>query len=492
VFLTVILLYFLALATIGILSSRYNRSLADFLLANRGLGKFTAAISAGASDMSGWLLLGFPGFVYATGASALWVALGLIIGTFANWYLVAQRLRRDSEKYGALTLPDYLESRFAGPGFQWIRLLATLVILVFFAIYVSAQFVGAGKTFEKVTSLAPVAGITVKFQWGVFLGAAVVLLYTMLGGFLAVSLTDVLQGILMLAALVVVPIVGFWSLGGLGRLTEVLANQGNPGQMLSVTGGKAGTSFLFGLLLPGIAWGLGYPGQPHILARFMAIRDPRKVLGAGFIGMVWVVLTLYGAMMVGLLAHGLLTEPPDDRELVLLLVAIDLLPVWLAAVIVSAALAGMMSTADSQLLVLSSSVVQDIFIKIFRIRLSQKGAVLFSRVVVLGVVIIAAVGAILSDESVYSIVAYAWFGLGAGLGPAVLFGLWAPWARRRGIIAGMVVGVATALTWNHWPIIKDMTPPPPTLLPAVLLASLAIISFSLLDKKTRESVEIQQ
>lgn len=485
-FLTVIVLYFLALAAIGIVSARYNRSLADFLLANRGLGKFTAAISAGASDMSGWLLLGFPGFVYAAGFSAVWVALGLIVGTFANWYLVAERLRVDSEKYSALTLPDYLEARFAGRGFQWIRLLATAIILIFFSGYISAHFVAAGKTFESVTQLTPVGGVVIKYQWGVVVGAAIVLVYTILGGFLAVSLTDVLQGTLMLVALVVVPLIGVWHLGGIGPAIRALADQGNPGSMLSVTGGKAGAAFFFGLLVPNLAWGLGYPGQPHILARFMAIRNPRHVLNAALIAMVWVVLTLYGAMTIGLLGHALLPGYTGDRELVLLQVAVQTLPIWFAAVVISAALAGMMSTADSQLLVISSSVVQDVLVKIVGLRPTERAAVRLSRLVVLAVVL-AAVGASLSKASVYLKVLNAWFGLGAGIGPAVLFGLWAPWARRRGIIAGMAVGLGVTLTWNSWPVIRDMENQLPTILPAFILASLAITAFSFIKKTEKAS-----
>jgi len=479
VFLLVVVLYFAALATIGILSARSNRSLADFLLAGRGLGRVTTAVSAGASDMSAWLLLGFPGFVYANGFSALWVALGLIIGTFGNWYLVARRLRVDSEKHNALTLPDYLESRFPGRGFQWIRLLATAVILVFFTVYISAQFSAAGMTFQQVTEINPLGGRTFDFGTGVLIGAFIVLLYTMLGGFLAVSLTDVLQGFLMLVALVVVPVIAIWDLGGIGGAIRALGEAGGAGLMLSVTGGKPFGSFLLGLLLPGLAWGLGYPGQPHILARFMAIKRPRQIPEAGLLGVSWVVITLYGAMLVGLLAHASLPGYTGNDELVLLQMAMTMLPGFLAAIVVSAALAGMMSTADSQLLVISSSVVQDVLIKVFKVRVGERGGVTLSRIVVVLVVVAAAAKSLASDKSVYITVSDAWYGLGAGIGPAVIFALWAPWARRWGIIAGMLTGLLVVFTWDKWPVVSGMETKPPVLLPAFILACLAITVVSL-------------
>jgi sodium/proline symporter len=444
VLVAVFLVYFACVGALGLIARRRNKGLDDFLLAGRRLGTFTAALSAQASDMSAWLVIGLPGAAYTMGYSAIWIVVGCVAGTAFNWFVLARRLRVQSERFAALTIPDYFESRFGGGGSHVIRLISVCIILLSYCGYISAQFIAAGKLFETVSESVP--EFTVSYTAGIAIGASIVLLYTIIGGFIAVSWTDVLQGLLMLFAVTLVPLAALRSMGGLSNALDLLRSSGNPQEILSFSGGKAGTAFVFGVFLSNFSWAFGYPGQPHILARYMAIRDERKVPLAGTISVVWVVLALSGAFALGLAGRAATGASLADAEHVMPSMSYDLLPPWLCAVVCSAALAAMMSTADSQLLVGSSCIVEDLVVKTFKVRLSPARALQLSRLAVL-VLTVFAMGVSLRKANVFAQVFNAWSALGAGLGPALVLSLIWKGTRKEAIAIGMVFGVLFVYFW---------------------------------------------
>jgi len=444
VFIAIFVVYFACVAALGLIARRRNRGLDDFLLAGRRLGTFTAALSAQASDMSAWLVIGLPGAAYAMGCSAIWIVVGCVAGTAFNWFVLARRLRVQSERFAALTIPDYFESRFGGDGPHVIRLISVCIILLSYCGYISAQFIAAGKLFETVSESVP--EFTVSYGAGIAIGVSVVLLYTIVGGFIAVSWTDVLQGLLMLFAVTLVPLRALASMGGVSNAVDLLRSSGNPQEILSFSGGKAGTAFVFGVFLSNFSWAFGYPGQPHILARYMAIRDERKVPLAGTISLVWVVLALSGAFVLGLAGRAVTAASLADAEHVMPSMAYSLLPPWLCAVVCSAALAAMMSTADSQLLVGSSCIVEDLIVKTFKVRLSPARALQLSRLAVL-VLTMFAMGVSLRKTNVFAQVFNAWSALGAGLGPALVLSVVWKRVRREAVAVGMVFGVLFVYFW---------------------------------------------
>jgi sodium/proline symporter len=444
VFGAIFMAYFVCVAVLGLIARRRNKELDDFLLAGRRLGTVTSALSAQASDMSAWLVIGLPGAAYTLGYSAIWIVVGCIAGTVFNWFVLARRLRVQSERYGALTLPDYFEARFGGDGWHALRLISVCIILLSYCGYIAAQFIAAGKLFETVSESIP--GFDVSYGGGILVGAGIVLLYTIVGGFIAVSWTDVLQGTLMLAAVTLVPLMALASMGGVANGIDLLRLSGDPGEILSFSHGKTGAAFVFGVFLSNFSWAFGYPGQPHILARYMAIRDERKVPVAGTIAVIWVVLALFGAFALGLLGRALPGVSPGDAEHVMPCMSHELLPPWLCAVVCSAALAAMMSTADSQLIVGSSCIVEDLVVKTFNVRLSSARALWLSRVTVL-VLTVLAIGISLRKAEVFAQVFNAWASLGAGLGPALVLSVLWKRARKEAVAIGMVFGVVFVHVW---------------------------------------------
>ena len=454
--LVVFILYLLVLAAIGVYCARLNRNLADFVLGGRRLGVWVTAFSAQASDMSAWLLIGLPAAAYMDGLAALWIAVGCAAGTAFNWMIVAPRLRRATGATDALTIPDFLATRYGGGWWPGVRVFAVVAILVAYASYIAAQFIAAGTTFQTAFRdvATPWGALTLDYHTGMFLGVGIIVLYTALGGFTAVSWTDLLQGILMVTTVVVLPIVGLIGLGWLPALWgELHAANAN---FLGLRGaeGKTGLSFLMGVCVGNLSWGLGYPGQPHILVRFMALRDPRAMRRAAFIGITWVVLAMWGAIFVGLVARATLDTPltklTKDRAMPLL--ALELMHPALAGVMIAAAVAAMMSTVDSQLLVAASAVEKDIFLPLYS-RLSGKRpadrlAVWFGRITVL---VLGAVAIPLAwrQKSVLEQVFHPWSILGASLGPVVVLGLVSRRANRWGASAGIVVGFVITVFWKQ-------------------------------------------
>jgi sodium/proline symporter len=442
---TTMVLYLVGMIAVGVWMYRRTNDLSDFVLGGRQLGTVPAALSAQASDMSGWLLLGLPGAIYASGLGEAWIGIGLLVGTYLNWRFVARRLRAATEAADdSVTLSAYFESRFEDRT-RLLRLVSATVTIVFFTIYVASGLVAGGLLFQQVFGVDASAAIV--------LSAVIIVIYTLLGGFLAVSYTDAVQGLLMLGALLVVPVVAVAADGGLAAMSDTVAAE-SP-DLLRLTGAAsfegdgwtgAGTLSMVAIV-SGLAWGLGYFGQPHILARFMGIRSTTMVTAARRIGVAWVALCLAGAVLVGVAGIAFFPEPLADPETVFLGLISETLQPWLAGILLTAVLAAIMSTADSQLLVSSAAITEDLYRAFLRRDAPDRTLVWVGRLTTV-VVAIAALVMALRGGTVLDLVAYAWAGFGAAFGPVVLLSLY--WQRMTalGALAGMVGGAVTVLLWR--------------------------------------------
>lgn len=426
---------------IGYFAYRRTHNLSDYILGGRRLGKWVTALSACASDMSGWLLLGLPGYAYLAGFEAGWIALGLLCGTYLNWRLVAARLRQYSVIAGdSQTLPAFFENRFHDES-RLLRVVSAIFILLFFLFYTSSGLVAGGKLFNAVFDLP--------YHWAVMAGAAVVVIYTFVGGFLAVSWTDLLQGLLMAAALLIVPVIAISELGGWTN-TFSSVSRSNPALLDALTNVDSeplGTLAIVSLL----AWGLGYFGQPHILARFKAIRSVDEIAAARRIAVSWVALTLFCAVFVGITGIAYLQpslEGGDTEKVFILLVEALFHPV-IAGICLAAILAAIMSTADSQLLVSASVFTSDFYKALFRRNAGEQQLVWTGRIAVLVIAIIALVLAWNPERKVLDLVAYAWAGFGAAFGPALILSLFWRRMNRNGAVAGIIVGGVTVVVWKQ-------------------------------------------
>ncbi len=473
-------IYLLAMVAIGVIAWRSTKSFDDYILGGRSLGSYVTALSAGASDMSGWLLLGLPGALYLGGLSEGWIAVGLILGAWANWKFVAGPLRVYTERTkNALTLPDYFTHRFDDRS-RILRVLSALVILVFFAVYCASGIVAGARLFESVFG--------VPYAQALWWGAAATILYTLVGGFLAVSWTDTVQASLMIFALVLTPVVVIIGTGGFDESLALIRSI-DPAKLDPFKGGAIGFVGIVSLL----AWGLGYFGQPHILARFMAADDLRTIPKARRIGMTWMVLCLFGAMAVGFFgvayfAHHPGVEPVTaNPERVFIVLSNLLFNPWIAGVLLSAILAAIMSTLSCQLLVCSSALTEDFYKGFLRPKASQRELVWFGRAMVLAVSLLAIWIARDPDSRVLGLVSYAWAGFGAAFGPVVLFSLF--WSRmtRNGALAGMVVGAVTVIAWKQIAV-DQYGSALYEMVPGFAAASVAIVLASLLDRLPVESV----
>ncbi len=471
------IVYLTGILVVGIITSRMTKSLPDYLLAGRKLGPWVVAFSERASGESGWMLLGLTGLAFATGLGdpsglklepAIWTAIGGVIGIWASWLLIAKKLRVASEKMGALTLSRFFELRFRKSD-PVLRLVSTAIITFCFAFYIAAQFDAAGKSLEAA------------FGWphfsGVLVGAAIIVFYTLMGGFFAVAWTDFIQGWIMLVTLVILPLVTLSVLGGFSGLSASI-NDINP-QFLTITGGRSGLKLLSGIL-GGFGVGLGYMGQPHLLARYMSIRSVSEIKVAQKIAGVWAILAYSGAVLMGLVA--LAYFGPDsfaDPEKMMPALAMEIFPAWLAGILICGALAAMMSTADSQLLVTTSSISEDVYHQTFNPEISQKRLLLISRVITLLIGIVAIFLARL-PHSIFEKVLFAWGGLGAAFGPALLLSLWWNKVTREGVLAGMISGFVTVIIWENSPLGNVLY----SLVPGFIIALLSIIFVSLIYKKS--------
>ncbi|SDK61349.1 sodium/proline symporter PutP [Billgrantia gudaonensis] len=452
---------------IGLVAYMRTTNLSDYILGGRTLGPWTSAISAGASDMSGWLLLGLPGAAYVSGISASWIAVGLLIGTWLNWLIVARRLRLYSFKVSdALTLPEYFANRFQDKT-HLLRVISAIFILLFFLFYTSSGLVAGGRLFETVFGYDYTVAVTI--------GTIAVISYTFFGGFLAVSWTDLIQGLMMVAALVIVPIIAFSDLGGTSGAGAALAAESehmlawfrdaSTGEALSVIG-----------IVSSLAWGLGYFGQPHILARFAAIRSDRDIPAARRIAVSWTAIALICSVAVGLLGVGFVQRDLADGETVFMVMVNLIFHPVIAGILLAAILAAIMSTADSQLLVSSSALTDDFYKAIFRKDASQTELVWVGRFAVIGIAVIAYLLALNPDATVLDLVAYAWAGFGAAFGPALIMSLYWRRMNRWGALAGIVVGGVTVVLWAEASGgIFDLY----EIVPGVIFAYIAIVVASL-------------
>ncbi|TLE00814.1 sodium:proline symporter [Helicobacter muridarum] len=564
---------------IGIYFYRQIRNPEQFFLGGRNVGAAVSALSAGASDMSSWLLMGLPGALYVAGLLNAWIAIGLSVGMFINWMLVAKRLRIYTEVVAnSITIPDYFETRFSDDK-HILRLISAIVILVFFVFYISSGLIAGGKLFEQTFSI--------DYNISLIIGAGIIVAYTFFGGYLAVCWTDLLQGILMMIALIIVPIVMLFHIGGFGEVVDLVnksddihnekvqktyqyldtdvnalleqskQNTNNAinnlesiiqslnmlseisiddtkasfkslqGRALSIQdsinngqssdkiekdlnalfadidstikkslGAKSHFSFLHNVTLlsviSAVAWGLGYFGQPHIIVRFMSIRSTRDIPKATLIGMSWMIISLFGACLLGILGVAYITKFDlsfNDPEKIFIVMSQTLFNPWITGIFLSALLAAIMSTASSQLLVSASTVAEDFYKKILKRDATPRQVMFFSRASVLAVSLVAFFISTDKNSSILSIVSYAWAGFGASFGSVILFSLF--WSRmtRMGAIAGMVIGAVVVVIHNNYlyeyfPIYE--------IVPGFVCASLAIIIVSLMQpvrKGTKEAFD---
>lgn len=454
----------------------YNKTdnMSDYILGGRKLNSWVTAMSAQASDMSGWLLIGLPGtayVIYGGTSEAIWTAIGLVIGTYLNWLFVARRLRKYTEISGnSLTLPDFFENRFRDKK-HILKVVSSVFIVIFFLVYSSSQFAAGGKLFHTIFGM--------DYTLGLILGAGIILAYTALGGFTAVCWTDTIQGAIMFFALIFVPIGAVFAMGGIDEVTLRLA-QLTPESLgfFPEIDGRINTM----LLASALGWGLGYFGQPHILVRFMAIDSPDMIKKSRIIAMIWVIITLACAVAIGIIGKAYMPDLADGETIYMAMID-TMFPDVISGILLTAILAAIMSTASSQLLVSASSVSKDLYATLFKKDQNSKELVWISRMTVVGVSVVAIIIALDPASSVFGLVASAWGGFGAAFGPMILFSLF--WRRMTlpGAIAGMITGGVVDIIWflksgGIFDIYE--------IIPGFLASSLVIILVSLATKVPEE------
>ena len=487
-----IVVYLLAMLGIGIWCAKKNNSVDDFYLGGRKLGPFVTAMSAEASDMSSWLLMGLPGVAYLTGlAEASWTAIGLAVGTYLNWLIVARRIRLYSQRLEAITVPQFFSKRWKDER-NLLSAIAAVVIIVFFIPYLASGFSACGKLFASLFGTDYVTAMVIS--------GAVIVIYTVTGGFLAASFTDLVQSIVMTAALLIVLVFAVQQAGGMEAVMTNAQSLAGYLSLSSIHDPAAGGSSPYGLLTicSLLAWGLGYFGMPHILLRFMAIEEEKKLKLSRRVATSWVVISMAVAVFIGVVgnamtAGGALTKLEDSETIIVQISSLlsnhGILPALLAGVILAGILAATMSTADSQLLAASSSVSQNLFVEFFGVKFSARQGMLVARGTMIVVSLVAMFLARDPDSSVFRVVSFAWAGFGAAFGPVVLFALFWKRSNRWGALAGMISGGAMVFIWKYliapmggiWGIYE--------LLPAFVVSSVVIVAVSLATEKPDAETE---
>lgn len=484
--------YLLAMLGFGVWFAKRNNSVDDFYLGGRKLGPFVTAMSAEASDMSSWLLMGLPGVAYVTGlAEASWTAIGLAVGTYINWLIVARRIRRYSSRLGAITVPQFFSKRW-GDERNLLAAIAAVVIIVFFIPYTASGFSACGKLFANLFGI--------NYLTAMLISAAVIVIYTVLGGFLAASTTDLVQSIIMTVALVVVLGYGVSQAGGMDVVMDNARSMAGYLSMLQIhdpaSGGANSYSFLTICSL--LAWGLGYFGMPHILLRFMAIGDEKKLSLSRRVATSWVVVSMCIAIFIGVVGNamtkaGAMDQLADPETIIVRIASLisnhGIFAALIAGVILAGILAATMSTADSQLLAASSSVSQNLAVEFFKLNISGKKSMIVARGTMVLVSLVAAFLARDPNSSVFRVVSFAWAGFGAAFGPVVLFALFWKRSNKWGALAGMISGGGMVFVWKYliapmggaWAIYE--------LLPAFVVASVAIVVVSLATAQPDAEVE---
>jgi sodium/proline symporter len=443
----VFILYLVLVAGIAILSALRAKTHEDYVIGGRKIGGVSLALSERATGESAWLILGLTGFAYTNGLSAIWVAVGCITGIIFIWIVMANPLSKATQETGTMTIPSLMASRFPGTE-RRIAVLSALIAVFFFLFYIAAQFSGAGKVFHDTFGLSPI--------WGMIVGAGIVTLYTVLGGFITVVATDVFQSILMIFTLIALPIILLCVLAsnhvGLAQqLTEAGA------QMKSLTGGEKGLPAAL-LILNGMSWALGYAGQPQLLARMMALRDTRDSRIAQWVAIIWTLAAYTGAIIIGIagfaIVHGNLTgiegtKISNDPEQIMPVLVVTLMQPLLAGILLSGVVSAMMSTASSELIVCSSSLCEDLFPGILGKKFPARKMLLLNKLLTLGVGMLAILMVLSMEDTVYSMVSYAWAGIGSSFGPALLLMLF--WKRfsRAGMYTSLICGTLGAILWKN-------------------------------------------
>lgn len=485
-------LYLLMMIIVGIICARQSKDAEDYFLGGRKLNGWVAALSAQASDMSGWLLMGLPGSIYALGTGQGWIAIGLFLGTVFNWLCISRRLRRYTIRAGnALTLPTYFENRFHDKK-RILLFLSSVTIVIFFLVYTASALAAGGKLFNSVFGI--------DYRIALTIGAGVILVYTFMGGFLAVCVTDFIQGSLMLVALLTVPLLA-WRLLGAGGTTEVLnaSFEGGAAAFLSMTSDANGRYRLVDIISQ-LAWGLGYCGMPHILVRFMAVRDEKELKKSKGIAILWVALSLGFACVIGVIGRAylhpvLLTDGAQEKvfiEMIIKLFTQDMRLPIIAGLFLCGILAAIMSTADSQLLVSASSVAEDIVRGVIKRDADDKTVLRISRITVVVIAVLAYVIALNPNSSIMGLVSNAWAGLGSAFGPIVLLSLFWKRTNFQGAVAGILSGALTVIVWDYIPLMGGQTPGTVTglysLLVGFAVSALMIVAVSLLTPAPEESI----
>jgi sodium/proline symporter len=464
------LVYLILVLVVGFITYRINKSHHDFFLAGRKLNPWVVAFSERASGESAWLLLGLPGAAYAMGFIEVWTALGCILGIAFYWFVIAKSLREESERSDAITLPHFFAQKL-GKGKNAIRITATLIIVFFFVFYLAAQFNGAGKVLN-VTFNIPT-------RWGIVIGALVIVFYTMMGGFIAVAWTDFIQGFLMIGTLIVLPVVGIIEITSTGDTLNASLEGMNP-HFVSPVGGATGWAAV-SVVLGGLSWFFGYMGQPHLLTRFMSIRDVSKIKISRRIAISWAIPAFAGAMIIGLVGLSIFgAEHFPDIEQIMPALATKLLPAWLAGIFISAAVAAMMSTADSQLLVITSSVIEDFYHRTLGKDVTERRLLYLSRIITIAVGAFAFIVAETSEKLIFGLVSYAWSGLGASFGPALLLLLKWDGTTWKGVMAGMITGSVVTIIWSEIEVLDAAIS---VRFVSFVMAFLAIVVGSLVTKE---------
>lgn len=469
-----IVIYMIAMLVIGWYAFRRTSNLTDYMLGGRSLGPAVTALSAGAADMSGWLLMGLPGAIYASGLIEAWIAIGLTVGAYLNWVFVAPRLRMYTQvSNNSITIPSYLDNRLRDKT-KLLRIASGLIILVFFTFYVSSGMVAGGVFFES--------SFGYNYHTGLLISSGVVIAYTLFGGFLAVSYTDFIQGLVMFLALIIVPIFGLFLTGGIGETVDSI-KEVDP-KLLSLFAGTTITG-----IISTVAWGLGYFGQPHIIVRFMAIKSVKETKQARRIGISWMLLSLFGAIataLVGVAYYQQNAEVLKNPETVFIVLGQILFHPFIAGIMLAAILAAVMSTISSQLIVTSSALVEDIYKAVFKSNATDKQYVFLGRMSVLLVSILAMTLAWKQDNKILDLVSFAWAGFGAAFGPIILLTLYWRKITNWGALAGMVTGAVTAYVWGsndklHAAMYE--------IVPGFIICLLVAVVVSLLTYKPNKEIE---
>lgn len=467
---------------LGIGFYAYKKSTSDaagFMLGGRDLSPSVTALSAGASDMSGWMLMGLPGAMYISGISSGWIAVGLVLGAYLNYLIVAPRLRTYTEiANDSITLPDFFENRFEDKS-HVLRIVSSIVIVLFFTLYTSSGVVAGGKLFESSFGMS--------YEIGLYVTAGIVVIYTLFGGFLAVSLTDFVQGCIMFLALILVPFVVLNDVGGIGEMNNAIEKI-NP-DLLNIFSGVS----IIGII-SATAWGLGYFGQPHIIVRFMAIRSIKDLPTARRIGMSWMIVSITGAMATGFAGIAYIAKTGgaiDDPETIFIFLSQVLFHPLVAGFLLAAILAAIMSTISSQLLVTSSSLTGDFYQAFFNKDASDKQLVFVGRVSVFLVALVAIFLAYDRNSSILSLVSNAWAGFGSAFGPVIILSLYWKKMTRNGALAGVLTGAATVLFWIYAPITvngQSLSSVMYEIVPGFILATLAVIVVSKMDRDASDNM----